>query len=400
MRHAPWRTRSLVAVGVGLALVGDACMMDGSPAVHNRATGSRSAPVSSTPPLSPGSGQDGQVESIAAMSRPRAAHTATRLSDGRVLVAGGFGTNGGDEAGAELFDPRTGQFTPAHPMSVGRQSHTATLLSDGRVLIVGGYDPAGERLPTAELYDPETQRFSLTGSMAAARADHTATLLDDGRVLIVGGTGAGFTFLATAELYDPSSEKFVPTGPMSVPRESATATRLADGRVLVAGGHAGRHEDIHVYATAELFDLRTGRFRRVGDMVTPRHKHDAVLLADGRVLIVGGSDARDDLGLFDPAEIFDPATESFLADATLHAARYKMRGTTVVLADGQALICCGTSQAEVFDPVSDSFHGIPGSVGDGPLFAAAARVGPQTVLVTGGYSLSGPATAAAWLIEA
>ncbi|HEY1330536.1 MAG TPA: kelch repeat-containing protein [Actinomycetota bacterium] len=333
------------------------------------------------------------------MLLPRAAHTETALRDGRVLIVGGFGDAGGDEASAELYHPRGGRFTFTGRMSVGRQSHTATLLAAGSVLVAGGYDPSGRRLATAELYDPATGRFSPTGSMRGPRADHTATLLTDGRVLVTGGTGPGFTFLATAEIYDPRTGTFSATGSMSVPRESATATLLRDGRVLIAGGHAGRHADITIYASSEIYDPATGRFTRSGDMTIPRHKHDAVRLNDGRVLIVGGSDARDDHGLYASAELFDPSTDTFSPAGSLLEGRYKMRGTSLLLADGTALVCCGAARAEAFDPATDRFSALSGNLGIGPLFAAAARIGSRSVLVTGGYSLSGPATNLAWILR-
>ncbi len=339
------------------------------------------------------------LELTASMHAPRAVHTATRLRDGQVLIAGGFDDQGGTEASAELFDPAAGTFSLTGSMADARLSHTATLLRDGRVLIVGGFGANGERLASAELYDPATGRFSAAGSMPSARADHTATLLRDGRVLIVGGTGDGYTFLATALLYDPATSSFAPTGSMSVPRESATATLLRDGRVLVAGGHAGRHEDIRIYASAEVYDSGLGRFRAVGDMTIPRHKHDAVRLRDGRVLIVGGSDERDDAGLYRSTEIFDPATDTFRAAGRLHEGRYKMRGTTVLLADGRVVVCCGAARAELFDPSSTAFRQIAGSFGAGPLFAGVARIGPEELLITGGYSLVDPATDDAWIIQ-
>jgi hypothetical protein len=94
-----------------------------------------------------------------------------------------------------------GTFSPTGSMASARDVHTATLLSDGRVLIAGGYD-GSKGLASAELYDPKTGKFSPTGSMTAERFYYTATSLSDGRVLIAGGWG-GLEALASAELYQP-----------------------------------------------------------------------------------------------------------------------------------------------------------------------------------------------------
>ena len=86
------------------------------------------------------------------MIEHRTDHTATLLADGRVLVAGGFGGNGGSVA-AELYDPARGTWTAAGRMATPRTGHTATLLLDGRVLVAGGIGGYGD-LASAELFDP------------------------------------------------------------------------------------------------------------------------------------------------------------------------------------------------------------------------------------------------------
>jgi len=342
----------------------------------------------------------GSVRTLAGMTVPRAVHTATLLRDGTVLVAGGFGV--GDDAAlasTERYSPAGGRFTRGPRMSTPRLGHSATLLPDGRVLLAGGFGAGGTVLDTAELYDPATGRFTPAGRMGARRADHEAVLLRDGRVLLVGGTGPRFDFLASAELYDPRTSRFSTTGSMAERREGLTATPLRDGRVLVTGGHVGRHEQLEVHRSAELYDPAAGRFTRTGDMTVRRHKHDAVRLADGRALLVGGSDEHDNAGLYHSAELYDPRTGRFQPTGDLRGARYKLRGTSMLLRDGRVLVTGGASGPEVYQSRSGSFAPLAGSLGRAPLFAAAVLLPDGSALLCGGYSLTGPASNTAWLIR-
>jgi hypothetical protein len=346
-------------------------------------------------PRSPG--VPGSVTPTAAMSQPRMAHTATTLPDGRVLVAGGF-TNPTQAAhAAELYDPVTRRFLPLPPMITMRHSHTATLLPNGLVLIAGGYGADNVPVTAAELFDPALGRFAPTGAMLHARAGQVAVLLADGRVLLAGGVGPGWDFLSSAEVYDPATGRFSATGSMSVARESHVAVRLRDGRVLIAGGHRGRHEAITLYGSAEAYDPAAGIFRPVSSMSIRRHKHDAVLLASGEVLVTGGADERDNRGVYRSTELFDPRTGAFHPGPELRLPRYKHAGSSVLRPDGMALIAGGAGQAELYDPVRGSFAIVPGDGGLAGQFSAVALLADGGALITGGYGNGTGPRASAWV---
>ena len=122
----------------------------------------------------------GSFITTGSMATPRVVHTATLLHNGKVLIAGGFSTNGANAqalSSAELYDPSTAAFSMTANMGMPRAGHTATLLPDGKVLIVGGFSSVtgggyDGGTDTAELYDPDTGTFTRTGRMTAARSWH------------------------------------------------------------------------------------------------------------------------------------------------------------------------------------------------------------------------------------
>src|SRR5208337_3445314 len=143
------------------------------------------------------------------MAQQRKSHTATLLTDGRVLIAGGENVSGGVVlATAELYDPVSRTFSATGSMNFTRKFHTATLFTGGpmvgEVLIAGGEDGSGNPVGTAEVYHPSTGTFSNTGSLTFAREKHAAVLLQNNDVFVVGGLGGG----GIAEIYDPNQGAF------------------------------------------------------------------------------------------------------------------------------------------------------------------------------------------------
>ena len=333
------------------------------------------------------------IRQVAALRTARAAHTATTLASGEVLVVGGMSDGGGSLASAELFDPARNSVQQLGSLAQPRAGHTATPLRDGRVLIVGGYN--GEYLTAIEVFDPASKQFHNAGSLAEGRSGHTATLLSDGRVLFVGGIGRGWTFLRSAEVYDPATGRSELVGALSVARESHTATLLADGRVLIVGGHSGRRQAMEVYANAELFDLRSRRFEAAGTLATARHKHDAVLLNDGRVLIIGGAD-RTDRVHYATTEVYNPAGRAFERGPAMAHRRYKIATTSIRLPSGDVLVTSGAEVAELLNVKTWRFREVPGRLPDAYRFAATALLRGSDVLIAGGYSDSNENTAGVW----
>jgi WD40 repeat protein len=249
----------------------------------------------------------GTFSATSSMADARYAHTATLLSDGKVLMAGGYGGSASTYlASAEVYDPVRGTFSPTASMTTVRDFHTATLLSDGKVLIAGGSNGAAPGAST-ELYDEAAGTFSATGSMETARGGHTATRLPNGSVLITGGADSNGDCLASAETYGPGHATSSLTGSMTDPRAWATATLLSDGRVLVAGGDSagGSPTAAADLNSADLYDPVRGTFSPTGAMTVARYTHTATLLADGRVLIVGGYGSSDNTAV-GSAELYEP----------------------------------------------------------------------------------------------
>jgi RHS repeat-associated protein len=323
------------------------------------------------------------------LSVSRLDHTATLLKNGKVLIHGGVQAT--HAAGipsltvlnsAELYDPSTGTFAPAGNSTVPRSINTATLLSDGKVLFVGGdlftFGVNGFQnatsLASAELYDPTTGTFSPTGSLATGRTGHTATTLPNGDVLVVGGFNAATAkVLASSEIYHLSNGTFSATGNLSTGRDFHTATLLNNGLVLVAGGDMGSGLYSTALSSAELFDPTTDVFTTTGNLSTARAVHTATLLDDGLVLVAGGrtggyNGTSNTESATSSAELFNPASDTFLPTASLEIAT--TNHTATLLQNGQVLIAGG---------IDTSTDGITSA----ELYISGCTSGPSTTFLLG-----------------
>jgi hypothetical protein len=224
----------------------------------------------------------------------RRSPTATRLLDGRVLIAGG-GTNT-----VEIFDPTSRTSSPAAAMQTTRTAARAFALPDGLVVVIGGlFDPGGV---IAEVYDPAHDRW---GGLRAPELGFATTAQLDATRFLIAATSRTQRPASTYYLFDSSNWRFEPLPPPPIPRSSQQLVELGNGRVLIAGGHAAEH-----VRAVEIFDLAARQFHRVADMLSHRGSPAIAALPNGHVLVVGGDSL--DAGLYS-AEVFDQASNQWYA---------------------------------------------------------------------------------------
>ena len=118
---------------------------------------------------------------------------------------------------------------------------------------------------------------------------------------------------------------------------------------------------------------------------------------DRRVLISGGSDQRDSRGMYDTAEIYDPAINMFRPAPRMTTRRFKHQGTSLLLADGNVVILGGSDRPEFFDTHGPSFSAVAGSTGTSRFFSAATALPNGEALMTGGYDENQSYSDGAWI---
>jgi N-acetylneuraminic acid mutarotase len=229
----------------------------------------------------------GTWNTTGSMNTARSNHIATLLPNGKVLVSGGY-SGSTYLSSVELYDPDSGTWTTTGVMSFQRAWHTATLLPNGKVLVTGGYGNTTHH-SSAEVYDPISSTWSVVDSMNTSRYLHTATLLPNGKVLVTGGYNPSNLYLSSAELYDPATDTWTYASSMSTSRFYHTATLLPNGKVLVAGGTNNIPSYPNYLSSSQVYDPVRDAWEEVEYFNVARQQHTETLLADNRVLVVGGS---------------------------------------------------------------------------------------------------------------
>ena len=297
-----------------------------------------------------GQPETGVWEMTASLPRPRETPVLVSLQDGRALLTGGeTGEEGGPAAYSStyIFDPANRSWSRSALLNTARTKAAAVVLADGKVLVAGGFYTDGTQvsfrvLDSSEVWDRASGTWSRSGNLFEGRFGAAAAALADGRVLIVGGVASPETApdqQSSAEIYDPRSGEWSSGGELASPRRDFALVALPDGGALVAGGLA--NSDAKPLTNVERFDPVSNTWSPAADLPVPVSGASGIRLADGRVLLAGGGSTTS--GLTADAVLFAPETGEWTATTPMPGPR--AGASPVLMADGSVIFAGGFGAA-------------------------------------------------------
>ena len=338
-------------------------------------------------------------------------HAAARLADGRVLITGGMTRDVVcDRRRRRSSTRRRGRSARVGPMRDARADHAATTLADGRVLIVGGStfssNPTTARCPRRSCSIRRRARSSPRARSPPNDPASATVRLPDGRVLVNGGSNA-FGSPRTAELFDPATGRFEQAGTSSTPHGDAWLGALPDGHVLVLGeaqDHSAGAPELwsaleHPRPAPEDRAAAGPGFAPVDtETMLLLAGHTATVLADGRILVTGGSDVTapdteaarvrrdlrpEDRPISTRGRHVGPPVRSRRGPAPGWS-RVHRRWRGHALSGGWSVRLSGPS-AELFDPVTARFTTLAAKLG--PVLPRSREWPPSAALLADGRVL-------------
>jgi galactose oxidase len=287
------------------------------------------------------------------------------LPDGRLLVVGGHITDGDGLDQACVYDYRTNTWTALPAMNERRWYPTVTALSDGTVLVSSGsYKDNGRVIinDVPQIWDGH--QWTPTADFVGLPLYPRMHVAPSGQVFMSGPNASGSN--AKAHTDGHGSRIALPWTALPWPRgarqngerQYGPSVMYDAGQVIYIGGGNDGATDVPT-AASEVVDLCVNPpvWREIASMHFPRRQHNATILANGSVLVTGGTRGPgfNDLSPGKPvhvAELWDPVTKEWTKLAAEDVDRC-YHGSAVLLPDATVLSAGGgefTVDGEQNDP--------------------------------------------------
>lgn len=294
---------------------------------------------------------------------PRSGHHAVLLQDGKVLILGGYTEKPNIGAvptlEAEIYNPKTEQFSPVGKMHFFHEGGTVTLLNDGRVLVVGGSDHNQYISPKVEIYEPALHKFIIAHSMVIPRLRHAATLLPDGKVLITGGRGYSCAifkgekdcgegkFLKSQEIYDPKIGNFQLTKSLLEAHSELQTFLLNQHEILIIGTTA---TDINTILdkNVEIYNFDTKKSRFLDYSKFNSIYYTSLLISPNNLLRITECEANSPKGAIDTNfNKYNEKSQQFEKKLTVQGSIYYYCGSYTDFGKGK-IFCFHPHETSIF----------------------------------------------------
>lgn len=282
----------------------------------------------------------------------RSAMCAATGFDGRIFTIGGTPNGGGGSSVVEAYDPTTGTWAQRRPMPTPRYVASAAVGPDGRIYVAGGGQAGSVVVSAFEAYDPVTDTWSTLAPLPFGYASAGAAFGSDGRLFVMGGNRQTWLPIGQTLAYDRATNAWSMAAQMPTPRAGVAVVAALDGHIYAIGGV---DESQNTVGTVEAYNPATDTWSARAPMPTPRTGMGAALGTDGRIHVVGGNTSQFQPVAQSVAEVYDPATNTWITEPSMPTARNNV--AAAVDASGRIYILGGNpisgeslNTVEIFAP--------------------------------------------------
>ncbi|MGO4110864.1 OmpL47-type beta-barrel domain-containing protein [Paenibacillus sp. YAF4_2] len=234
----------------------------------------------------------------------------------------------------------------------------SAVLSGNKILVTGGQNGSNSKSKNSYVFDTISKTWT-TNAPTLPVAYHKQSMLRDGRVLVTGGNAfensIGYVYNDLARIYNPQTNAW--TNAANVPHTvlGQTQSTLADGRVMIVGGS----NEVYypgtsiTYNNSYIYDPSTNRWDEAAPLPITLYEAAQSTLKDGRVLLTGGLNGY---AYSYASFIYDPASNTWTKAASLPYAYEDIffRHSQVTLENGKVLVM-GNYNFYIYDPVTNNW---------------------------------------------